>query len=147
MRATKTAPDRPSSTSANPSAWTTRKSRSALGHPDEHGQDAEARQLPRDEGAEDALLEPVVQLEDLVRQEAQRDDDPAPEVAHREQPEGEHGHDDEADGEDHLDRRRQPVAEAPVAGGDAEQGDRDEIEDPLDEDGAERPASARPPCC
>ena len=73
----------------------------------------------------------------------QGDDDPTPEVAHREQADAEHGDDDQADDEDDLDRRRQPVAEAPVPGRDAEQGDRDEVEAALDEDGPERPAQRR----
>ncbi len=56
------------------------------------------------------------------------------------------GDDHDADAEHDLDRRRQAVAEAPVARGEAEQGDREEVEDPLDEDRPERPATATP-CC
>ena len=41
--------------------------------------------------------------------------------------------------EDDLDGRRQPVAEAPEAGREAEDGDREDVEDALDEDGPERP--------
>ena len=44
----------------------------SLGHPDQTGQQAELRQVARHERTEDALLEPVVQLEDLMRQRAAR---------------------------------------------------------------------------
>ena len=98
--------------------------------------------MSRDEGAEHAFLEPVVQLEDLVRQR-QRDDDLASEVAHRQQREGEDGDDDHADAEHDLDGRREAAPEAPVAGGQPEGGDREQVEDPLDEDRAERPRHRR----
>ena len=39
-----------------------------LGRPDEAGEDDEARQRPEPDRPEDALLEPVVQLEDPMRQ-------------------------------------------------------------------------------
>ena len=76
----------------------------------------------------------------------QRHDDPPAEVAHREQPDGERGHDDDPDPEDQLDGGRQPAAEAPVAGRETEDRDREQVEHALDEDGPERPATTTR-CC
>ena len=120
MSATNTAPDRPSETSVEAERLDDEEQAEPLGHPDQDGQETELGQMPRDERPEHAFLEPVVQLEDLVRQR-QRDDDPAPEVAHREQREGEDGDDDDADPEHDLDGRREAAPEAPVAGGEPEQ--------------------------
>ncbi len=97
------------------------------------------RQMPESHRAEDPLLEPIVQLEHGIRQR-QGDDDPSPEVAHREEADREGHHDDQADAEDDLDRLRQAVPEAPVAGRDAEHRDRHQVQTPLDEDRAERSA-------
>ena len=95
IRATNTAPDRPSWTSGKPSACTTMPEPQALGHPDHPGEEREQWQVAQADGPEDAFLEPVVEVQD-PRRERQAGQDPAAEVAHREQADAEHDHDDEA---------------------------------------------------
>ncbi len=75
--------------------------------------------------------------------QGQRHDDPPPEVPHREQPECERSDDGHPDSEDHLDGGRQSAAEAPVAGREAEDRDREQVQDALDEDGPEGPRQRR----
>ena len=143
IRATNTAPDRPSDTSAKPSAWTTRNRRSASVIQIEPGQARRgcgswrAASAPKTPSSNRSYSSRI-----CVRQRQGHDDPPA-EVAHREQPDRQHDDDDDADPEDDLDRRRQAVAEAPVAGGEPEHGDREQVEDALDEDRPEGPATAR----
>ena len=67
------------------------------------------------------------------------DDQPAAEVAHREESAGEQDHHDHADREQELDLVGQAAAERPVAGRQTEDDDREQVEDPLDEHGPERP--------
>ena len=63
--------------------------------------------------------------------------DPAAEVADDEQADRQQDDDDQADREDKLDLRRHAVAEAPETGRQAQEHDREEVEDALDEDRAE----------
>ena len=72
-RATKNAPLMPRWTSGKPEGLDDEEEAHRLGRPDEPGQDDEDRHLAERDGAEDALLEPVVELDDAVRQgQAQR---------------------------------------------------------------------------
>src|SRR4051794_21058479 len=113
-----------------------------LGHPDRDPEDREAGQLAPLERPEDALLEAVVELHDAAG-ERERDEDAPAEVAQREQRDREEHHDEDRDAEHRLDLWRQAAAEAPVAGGDAHDGDREDVEDPLDEHGPEGPTQRR----
>src|SRR3990172_10040206 len=109
-----------------------------LGRPDQHGQDAEEGNLPGGQ-REDALLEALVEVAHATGQR-QAGDQPAAEIAQREEPHRERDDHDDTEAEDELDRRRQAGAKAPEAGGKAEDGDGEEVEDALDEDGPEGPA-------
>ena len=106
--------------------------------PDQPGDHDQARQRPQPHGREDALLEPIVELDDPVR-DGQRGDDPPAEVAHREKPDREEDDEDDPGREDDLDLGRQPGPERDEAGREPQDDDREEVEDPLDEDGPERP--------
>ena len=61
-----------------------------------------------------------------------------PKLRTRVEPYGQDGDDDQADREDELDGRRHAAAEAPEAGREAKQHDREQVEDALDEHRPER---------
>ena len=145
MSATKIAPDKPELDVREAERQDDDVEAQPLGQPDEPGQERQDRQVAEPDGTEDALLEPLVQLED-ARRERQPDEDPSAEVAHREQPDGGHDHDHDADDEDEPDRLGQAAPEAPEPGGEPEDRDREDVEDALDEDRAEGPAERRRRC-
>ena len=99
----------------------------------------ERRQRREPDRPEDALLEPVVQLEDAVRQRQPGEQPPA-EVAHRQQADREDDDDDDADREHDLDLGRAGRSGSSRSRRrEAEHDDREQVEDPLDEHGPERP--------
>ena len=138
MSATKTAPDRPIDV-VEAERGDHEVQAQALRRPDQPGQEQEHRQAAQGNRAEDALLEPVVQVEDPVRRR-QGVEDPASEVAHGQEANGHDADDDDTDQEHNstaggspLRKLQNPAAMPRTAIAMA-------IEHPLDEDRAERAA-------
>src|SRR4029078_12916767 len=104
------------------------------GRPDERREDDERRQVADRDSAEHAFLEAIVELEDPVR-EREGDDDPAAEVAEREQEPREDHDRRNTQGADELDLGWQAAPEAPEPGEQAQNRDDEQVEDALDEHG------------
>ena len=126
-----------------PSAWMTKKSRKRLGHPDEHGQDGEPGDLALGIEGEDALLEALVVLERPACGSGSRARIRRPKLRTVKSPMASTMTTTTPSPRMKVTAGRQAGAEAPEAGRQAEDGDREEVEDALDEDRAEGPAERR----
>ena len=103
------------------------------------GDDHEAGQRPQPDRGEHALLEPVVELEDLVRQRGSLVRIRRPKLRIVSSPPASSRTTTDADREDDLDVARQAAPERHEAGREPEDDDREQVEDPLDEDRPEGP--------
>ena len=136
-RAMKNAPLIPRCTPGRPRACDDEVQAHRLGRPDQPGHDDEPRQ--RATGRSRRRRPPRTGRRTRgPGAAAAAGDDPAPEVAHREQPAGQQQHDHDADREHDLDVGREAAPERHEAGREAEDDDREQVEHALDEHRPER---------